>query len=36
MGRIMNLHRRDLAIPSNWDRRGLPGWSYHNAALLEL
>ncbi len=32
----MNLHRRDLAIPNNWDRRGLPGWSYHSVALLDL
>jgi phenylpropionate dioxygenase-like ring-hydroxylating dioxygenase large terminal subunit len=32
----MNLQRRDLAIPNNWDRRGLPGWNYHNAALLDL
>jgi len=21
---------------NDWDRRGLPGWTYHNAALLEL
>jgi phenylpropionate dioxygenase-like ring-hydroxylating dioxygenase large terminal subunit len=32
----MNLHRSDLAIPNDWDRRGLPGWSYHSAALLDL
>ncbi|MBL8789411.1 MAG: aromatic ring-hydroxylating dioxygenase subunit alpha [Rhizobiales bacterium] len=25
------------ATPANdWDRRGLPGWTYHNPALLEL
>ena len=27
---------RDLSIPKNWDRRGLPGWTYHSDALLEL
>lgn len=24
------------AVPNDWDRRGLPGWSYHSDALLEL
>lgn len=23
-------------IPENWDRRGLPGWTYHSPAALEL
>lgn len=23
-------------IPADWDRRGLPGWSYHSEALLNL
>lgn len=23
-------------VPNDWDRRGLPGWSYHSDALLEL
>ena len=32
----MNTHPRDVAIPNDWDRRGLPGWAYHSAALLEL
>jgi len=34
----MNKHvaNRDIAIPENWDRRGLPGWCYHSPALLEL
>lgn len=27
---------RDIEVPSDWDRRGLPGWCYHSAALLEL
>ncbi|MEZ5885420.1 MAG: aromatic ring-hydroxylating dioxygenase subunit alpha [Paracoccaceae bacterium] len=25
-----------LNIPKNWDRRGLPGWTYHSKALFEL
>ena len=24
------------AVPNDWDRRGLPGWSYHSKALLDL
>jgi len=32
----MNEIVRDLAIPNDWDRRGLPGWCYHSDALLEL
>ena len=32
----MNVHARDVTIPDEWDRRGLPGWSYHSAGLLEL
>ena len=32
----MNPHLRDVAVPNDWDRRGLPGWSYHSPALLEL
>ena len=27
---------RDTRIPNNWDRKGLPGWCYHSANLLEL
>lgn len=27
---------RDVRIPRNWDRRGLPAWSYHSQALFEL
>jgi len=26
----------DRTRQNDWDRRGLPGWTYHNAALLEL
>lgn len=25
-----------LSIPSNWDRRGLPAWTYHSPALFAL
>ncbi len=27
---------RDIQIPNDWDRKGLPGWCYHSAELLEL
>ena len=23
-------------IPNSWDRRGLPGWTYHSPALFSL
>ena len=29
-------HIRDVTVPKDWDRRGLPGWSYHSPAFLEL
>lgn len=32
----MTSHSRDIAVPNDWDRSGLPGWSYHSAALLDL
>ena len=33
----MNPHLRDVAVPNDWDRRGLPGWSLSQSdALLEL
>lgn len=32
----MNELVRDLSIPNDWDRRGLPGWTYHSEALFEL
>ncbi|MEO0328360.1 MAG: aromatic ring-hydroxylating dioxygenase subunit alpha [Pseudomonadota bacterium] len=25
-----------ISPPENWDRRGLPGWSYHSEAMLDL
>ena len=25
-----------ITVPQRWDRRGLPGWSYHSPALFEL
>lgn len=27
---------RDVNVPNDWDRRGLPGWCYSSPALLEL
>lgn len=27
---------RDTSIPTEWDRRGLPGWCYHSPSILEL
>ncbi|MCB1386372.1 MAG: aromatic ring-hydroxylating dioxygenase subunit alpha [Nitratireductor sp.] len=27
---------RDISTPEHWDRRGLPGWTYHSKAFLEL
>ena len=27
---------RDITVPAEWDRKGLPGWCYHAPALLEL
>lgn len=32
----MNELVRDLSVPNDWDRRGLPGWTYHSDALFEL
>ena len=32
----IRLSNRDISIPENWDRRGLPGWTYHSDAFLEL
>jgi phenylpropionate dioxygenase-like ring-hydroxylating dioxygenase large terminal subunit len=36
MGIAMNEMIRDISVPNDWDRRGLPGWCYHSDALLEL
>ena len=30
------LSENDTFVPADWDRRGLPGWTYHSPALLEL
>lgn len=30
------VSHRDVSIPENWDRCGLPGWTYHSPAFLEL
>lgn len=27
---------RDISVPADWDRRGLPAWTYHSDALTEL
>ncbi len=32
----MNELIRDIQVPNDWDRSGLPGWTYHSEALLEL
>lgn len=32
----MSQPLHDVAVPNDWDRKGLPGWSYHSPALLEL
>jgi len=32
----MNEAIRDISVPNDWDRSGLPGWCYHSPALLEL
>ena len=32
----MNLPARDVSVPDDWDRRGLPAWTYHSPAFLEL
>ncbi|MDP2121178.1 MAG: aromatic ring-hydroxylating dioxygenase subunit alpha [Hoeflea sp.] len=30
------VSHRDISIPETWDRCGLPGWTYHSPAFLEL
>ncbi len=27
---------KPIKVPNDWDRRGLPGWTYHSKALFEL
>jgi phenylpropionate dioxygenase-like ring-hydroxylating dioxygenase large terminal subunit len=36
MTTLLDRSARNVAVPNDWDRRGLPGWSYHSPALLEL
>lgn len=30
------LSSHTLRVPNDWDRRGLPAWTYHSAALFDL
>ncbi len=30
------VNNRDISIPADWVRKGLPGWTYHSEAFLEL
>jgi phenylpropionate dioxygenase-like ring-hydroxylating dioxygenase large terminal subunit len=32
----MNIPAPPPAVPQDWDRRGLPAWTYHSPALFEL
>jgi len=32
----MTLNTAIRPVPTDWDRRGLPGWTYHSPALFEL
>jgi phenylpropionate dioxygenase-like ring-hydroxylating dioxygenase large terminal subunit len=32
----MTIEIAHKSIPNGWDRRGLPGWSYHSQALFDL
>lgn len=32
----MTVAGKPVAVPNDWDRRGLPGWTYHSRALFEL
>ena len=27
---------KTIAVPNDWNRRGLPAWTYHSPALFEL
>lgn len=33
---MTELPMKSLAIPNDWDRRGLPAWTYHSEALFRL
>jgi phenylpropionate dioxygenase-like ring-hydroxylating dioxygenase large terminal subunit len=33
---MSDLNRHILPAPSTWDRRGLPGWTYHSPAVFAL
>lgn len=33
---VTQVTNKNTQVPANWDRRGLPAWSYHSPALLEL
>lgn len=32
----MTAVAKPIQVPNDWDRRGLPGWTYHSRALFEL
>lgn len=32
----MTAAGKPIEVPNDWDRRGLPGWTYHSKALFEL
>lgn len=32
----MTAEVKPLKVPNDWDRRGLPGWTYHSRALFDL
>lgn len=32
----MTATGKPIPVPNGWDRRGLPGWTYHSRALFEL
>ncbi|MCB2123651.1 MAG: Rieske (2Fe-2S) protein, partial [Rhodobacteraceae bacterium] len=31
-----SLNTKPRPVPGDWDRRGLPGWTYHSRALFDL
>lgn len=33
---VSHKNDRDTCLPDDWDRSGLPAWSYHSETLLEL